>query len=258
LEPFQIVLFLNHWITKNFDHATVVENLGLSLRSSIDWRSFCSEVAIFDLGQQGQIGGPGVVVEIDETCVARCKYNRGRPLSHLWLFGGVERVSKKLFIIPLDGVHSISTHRTKDTLLPLIQTYIKPGSVIMSDMWKAYDTLGECGYTHHRVNHKHYFVHPEDPAIHTQNIERVWRDVKEWIKKPGIRPDYIYQYLARYLFVKKHNTSDCEVFHNFWQAAAALYTPQGCKKKPSVRETEEDVLDQEESLFECVDSENSS
>ena len=35
----------------------------------------------------------------------------------------------------------------------------------------------------------------------TENIERLWRDIKECPKRPGIRSQYLGQYLAQYLFV---------------------------------------------------------
>ena len=48
------------------------------------------------------IGGPGMVVEIDETVISRRKYNRGRLIrEQQWFFGGVERGSNRTFIAPV-------------------------------------------------------------------------------------------------------------------------------------------------------------
>ena len=42
----------------------------------------------------------------------------------------------------------------------------------MSDKWKAYDTLDNDGkYLHESVNHSVNFVYPDNPSVHTQNIE---------------------------------------------------------------------------------------
>ena len=49
--------------------------------------------------------------------------------------------------------------------------WVKPGSTIYSDYWKAYLHLGEIGYKHGTVNHSHNFVNPQNPIIHTQSIE---------------------------------------------------------------------------------------
>ena len=73
----------------------VISCLNISSKTSVDWRSFCSEVCSNWFLNQEQIGGEGVEVEIDETQFVRKKYERGRLLNHIWLFGGIERVTKK-------------------------------------------------------------------------------------------------------------------------------------------------------------------
>ncbi|GFN85357.1 hypothetical protein PoB_001186300 [Plakobranchus ocellatus] len=56
-------------------------------------------------------------------------------------------------------------------------------------------------YTHSQINHSQNFVDPDNAAVHTQIIEHLWRDIKDHVKRPGIRSSYLYQYLARYLFI---------------------------------------------------------
>jgi len=70
-------------------------------------------------------------VEIDETLIVRRKYERGRILSQIWLFGGIELASKRRFIVPLTG--DVWEKRDRATLLPLIWECRKSGSVIYSD-----------------------------------------------------------------------------------------------------------------------------
>ena len=39
---------------------------------------------------EGMIGGPGLIVEIDESHLYKAKYNAGRgPATDIWVFGGV-------------------------------------------------------------------------------------------------------------------------------------------------------------------------
>ena len=221
----KILLFINHFLSHNWDHRTVQKCLGLSSKSSVDWRSFCSEVCCNWFENQEAIGGPGVEVEIDETLIVRRKYGRGRVLNQIWLFGGIERVSKKRFVVALTG--DIGERRDKATLVPLILKFIKKNSIIYSDSWGAYRGLDDLdsNYTHRMVNHSEHFVHPEDRAVHTQNIERLWLDIKKWCKRPGIRANFLHQYLARYLFITAHEEST--VLHQFLKRAAQLYPPQG-------------------------------
>ncbi|GFS20780.1 hypothetical protein ElyMa_005065100 [Elysia marginata] len=73
------------------------------------------------------------------------------------------------------------------------------------------------------INLKEYFVDSENRRVHTQNIERLWRGLKAHVKRPGIVPRYLYQYLARYLFVR--DVLSKERLHTFLAEAARLYPP---------------------------------
>ncbi|KAL7725768.1 hypothetical protein ACLKA6_017598 [Drosophila palustris] len=124
-----------------------------------------------------QIGGPGKIVEKDEAKVGKRKYNCGRVVEGQWVFGGIERESGDFFILPVE-------HRDTSTLLAIIQDRVADGSTMISDCWKAYNCLAEEGFVHQTVNHSKNFVDPETRA-HTQNIERLWRDIRDHIPRFG-------------------------------------------------------------------------
>ena len=87
----------------------------------------CREVVYIQLVHTSKpIGGPGKSVEIDESKFGRRKYNRGRSVDGQWVFGGIERESGAVFMVPVDK-------RDKETLLPQIKQWILPGSIIHSD-----------------------------------------------------------------------------------------------------------------------------
>ena len=69
--------------------------------------------------------------------------------------------------------------RDRATLIPLIQRYIKPGSIIFSDSWRLYLTIGELpeNYTHQMVNHSVEYVNSENGCC-TNAIEGTWNGVK--------------------------------------------------------------------------------
>ena len=95
LPPWKIIVFAHHWLSKYWDHEAIIKGLHLSSRTLVDWCSFCSEVTDHWIENQGAIGGPGIIVEIDETLIARRKYERGRVLAQVWVFSGIEQTSKK-------------------------------------------------------------------------------------------------------------------------------------------------------------------
>ncbi|GFV21207.1 DDE_Tnp_IS1595 domain-containing protein [Trichonephila clavipes] len=66
-----------------------------------------------------------------------------------WVFGGVERGTRKMFLV---AVHN----RTKETLMGLIQEWIKPGTTIYSDCWKSYATLGQHILAYNHSQHSGY------------------------------------------------------------------------------------------------------
>ncbi|EFN85309.1 hypothetical protein EAI_15993, partial [Harpegnathos saltator] len=79
------------------------------------------------------------------------------------------------------------------------------GSIIYSDKWRAYDALSnDKNYTHETVNRSVNFVNPET-GVYTQNIERLWRDMRANIPRYGTRDYYFTHYLAEFLFKIIHN-----------------------------------------------------
>ena len=225
LESWQVLLFTNAWLDKSFSQDHVKTNLEISNNTAVDWKSFCSEVAAVWYENQESVGGDQVIVEIDETLFVKRKYNRGRILKEVWLFGGIERTSKRAFIVAVDGNDD---DRSAACLLPIIKKFIKPGSIIVSDKWKAYSNLNREGYTHWSINHSEEFVAADDERVHTQNIERLWRDLKEWAKRPGNVKRHVQQYLARYLFVKNFGKNS---LHEFLRQDALLY-PHASEETP--------------------------
>ena len=56
--------------------------------------------------------------------------------------------------------------RSANTFLPIIQTYIRPGTTVFSDEWRAYSQITSLGLSHSTVNHSINFVDPLMVHIH--------------------------------------------------------------------------------------------
>ena len=113
-----------------------------------------------------QLGGPGVIVQIDESAFGhKQKYHRGRmPKSNLWVFGLVDTSTR-----PATGYMQIVDQRDSATLLPIIQRVVRLGSIVHSDEWRAYRGIqARLGLEHHTVNHSVEFVASD--GTHTQHI----------------------------------------------------------------------------------------
>ena len=160
-----------------------------------------------------KLGGPGVTVQGDESCVFSRKNNVGRVLKitkHGWLFGMVE--DKENGRLYLEMVQT----RDGERLQGIIKNHIEDGTVVFTNCWPAYDGLEDDTTKHFKVNHKKCFVSHQridveegvelvecvsDEAedaddqvlvddtimVHTNKIERVWREVKRGLRDQPLR-----------------------------------------------------------------------
>ena len=87
------------------------------------------------------------------------------------MFGGIERGITHSFMV-------VVPDRSAGTLLPIMQRYIRPGTLFISDEWRAYCGIPSLGYTHQTVNHSQIFVDPATGA-HTNSIEGYWSQLRK-------------------------------------------------------------------------------
>ena len=87
----------------------------------------------------------------------------------------IERHSKRVLL-------SRVPNRKRETLLPITEQHILPGTTIYSDEFMPYHILNDCGFNHVRVNHLHNFVAPDTDA-HANTIEGTWGQVKRKLKR---------------------------------------------------------------------------
>ena len=91
-------------------------------------------------------------------------------------------------------VAEVCGDRKAETLIPIIQSTIKPNSEIWSDLWKAYGSLNNLGFTHKTVNHSENFVDP-NTKVNTQKIEGTWSLIKKFLKKIITRIEITNRYI---------------------------------------------------------------
>jgi transposase-like protein len=116
-----------------------------------------------------------VIVEIDESKFGKRKYNRGHHGEGTWVFGGVEQRYDDQGNAFAGRFFAVTVANCKvETLLPLIQQYNAPGSVIFSDCWKGYCKISDLeeGYLHSTVNHSKTYKAAD--GTHTNTIESCW------------------------------------------------------------------------------------
>jgi transposase-like protein len=167
----------------------------------------CTEYFLNSPG--GKIGGPGQVVEIDESKFFHRKYHRGLYREGTWVFGGVERGSGRCFLVPV-------AHRDAATLLPIIIDHVHPGTTVLSDEWRAYSTLPQHGYRHGTVNHSLHFRDP-NTGIHTNTVEGMWSQAKRKFRRMNGTSAALFEtYLQEFMWRRQFGTGEkafCHMVH---------------------------------------------
>jgi len=207
-----------------------------------------------------KIGGPGIEVEVDESKFAKRKYHRGHRVgSKDWVLGGIEKhtrpneLKKRYFVV-------IVKDRTRATIEPIFHHYIREGSIVCSDFWKAYDWMGEegSGYTHRKVfpppifylfcdsppqllfpplnTQVNHSLHYKDPITGTctNTIEGKWSGLKAATPKKNWGK-YLSSYLIQNIWMDQNSP-------NIWVAFfAALNTVRYIKGGADAADTAEQI-----------------
>jgi hypothetical protein len=104
--------------------ATVGQWLGIDTDHTLpDWFNMHRDLCI-DWRQSNpyQIGGPGHIVQTDESLVSAAKRTasgRARPMAERWVFGRIDKATDDAFMVEVP-------RRDGATLFPLIQKWIVP------------------------------------------------------------------------------------------------------------------------------------
>lgn len=181
------------WLLRT-NHTNMLAAFRCSASTLTRWLHVLNCACMLHLQEQHvKIGGPGIIVEIDESKFGKRKYNVGHRVE------GVERtVARRVFLIAVDD-------RSTATCVGIIRRYVEPGSIIYTDMWRGYNTaaIERLGMTHFTVNHSRYFVEP-NTGVHTNTIEVTWNGVKQCIGKRYRTRDLITPHLAHFVWRRLH------------------------------------------------------
>ena len=110
------------------------------------------------------------------------------------------------------------------TLLPLIRQHVLPGTIVHSDEWAAYRTVGSLANVaqHDTVNHSIEFV--SRTGVHTQNIESYWNRVKTKLKRmKGCHEHQLASYLDEFMYRERFGCTATDCFNSIIADIATQY-----------------------------------
>ena len=134
----------------------------------------------------------------------------------------VQRSSNKIIMYPVDK-------KDAQTLIPLIEKHVAPGSRIFSDSWAAYLHLNELGYEHFSVTHKSTFkqscrnVQTAEIVVCTTNrIERAWKISKDHFRRiNGTNTAKFYQHLSEIIW--RNHVHNENIYENCFQLVKSIF-----------------------------------
>ena len=187
-----IYLWSNNISVKNSANLT-----GISKKTIIQYFSYCRDIVSWKLVSDPgrfQFGGPGTVVQIDESCVSKRKFNRGRIVREKWVIGIYDTEQKR-------GVVVFVARRNQQNLIPVILNFVLPGTEIWTDEWRAYAGLNQQGFIHRTVNHSRYFVDPVT-GVCTNGVEGYWSRLKRFCRETNVLwstllPEHVDEFMWR-------------------------------------------------------------
>lgn len=150
------------------------------------------------------IGGPGQIVEVDETVISRRGVIR-TPSSHddaaadtVWIVGVVDRSSPCNFF--LKRVENRQVRTLTDTL----RNVICADSVLHTDGYPSYPSVAvNLELSHTVVNHSNGFITMN--GAHTNSIEGFWAHLKNTMRKEhGVKRVNIDEWLIQYTFKRRY------------------------------------------------------
>ena len=226
------------WIVWHFLHHLSEEqcrqytNIGQkNCNMLVKYYSKCREVCgTWIWANKPKLGGFGTIVEMDESHFAGAqKYGKGRILGadpwkdwHKWVFGMSLRGS-------LDCVlKSVDSSRSRSIVIPIINDNCSDGTIFCSDGWKAYANLSDHVHLEDTsifsVNHTKNYVDPQTGA-HTQSIERLWRECKNYLPRYGLKPKDLDSYLSAFMWLRYVKQRKLDLLKHFLTCSSFCHPP---------------------------------
>ena len=123
---------------------------------------------------------------------------------------------------------TVDSSRSRPIVVPLINENCADGTIFCSDWWKAYVNLPDHieleDTSIFAVNHSKNYVDPESGA-HTQSIERLWRDCKNYLPRYGLKPKHLDSYLSAYMWFRYVKQRKLDLLRHFLICSAACHPP---------------------------------
>ncbi|KAE8747957.1 hypothetical protein FOCC_FOCC005347 [Frankliniella occidentalis] len=134
------IMLVTHMWCNHHSQKQARKELGNGTHASVDWFNICGQGAVGIMVSEFEpLGGPGKIVDIDESLVDKRRYNRGkRKVSQQWVSGGMEQGSTKCTgksLIMRAMTQKIMTQLGIDSIMLLAPT----GVAVATSMYRPFN-----------------------------------------------------------------------------------------------------------------------
>jgi len=148
------------------------------------------------------IGGPGVVIQVDETKMGQRKFHRGHRVAGAWVLVGVEESAERRMFA------EVVADRSAETIAEILGRHVAEGSKLQTDCWRAYRPVAEMyGIEHRTVNHslgfKDYVM-----GVHTNHVEGTNYAIKRAVPPRNRTQRHLQPFLSEFIWRRK-NAEQC-------------------------------------------------
>lgn len=200
------ILFCLYFYVLELSNYQVVILSGVSEKSYISLKKiFLERIYAFEFRMRPQIGGNGIVFQVDETAVCRRRLIRN-PTSHefstrdtVWLIGIIQEDNPRNLIL------EVLPNRKVETLTDFFSRNILSGSIIKSDGYPSYPrAINNAGCVHRVINHSEGFTNAQ--GEHTNAIENIWSHFKTELRtRRGIMLSNMNNFAKEFVIFRKYN-----------------------------------------------------
>ena len=208
LAPQTVLLIGYLWLAK-CSRTSIQLITGCSSATVTHFTQLFRQLVADEVGEnEGQICGEGVIVEVDESKFGKRKYHRGHHVEGAWVVGGVERTPERRVFA------EVVERRDAATLIDVVRRRVTPGSIVYSDLWRAYRAIPSAAHLEHRtVNHSLHFVDP-DTGVHTNRIEGTWNGIKVGIPERVRLRGKVENHIAEFIWRRQNGGGTWSAFLN--------------------------------------------
>lgn len=184
---------------------------------------------------QDRIGGKADShVEVDETYVGGKTRGEGRGIHHKTLVAAAVEVSTRKSDTALNKRRNgryagrvrlcVAPDRSAESLCGFVKSVVVPKTLIVTDDWSAYNSLGTSGYDHHAI------AECGDPDVAEEFlpiIHLVFSNLKTWLNgiHHGVSAKHLQAYLNEFTFRFNRRHHPFTAFRSLLNIAAKIEAP---------------------------------